>query len=696
MMMIMMLRSLLPVILGAVLVSAAAADERVDRLPEEYKTWLEQDVVYIITERERDVFLSLETLDERNRFIEAFWRKRDSNRTTPENEYRVEHYRRIEYANTYLGRETYREGWRTDRGRYYILLGEPREIQRYDGYGKIVSTHLWFYQGDPLMGVPSFFYLLFFKRNDFGEFRLYSPVVDGPQSLLTQQTGQDNIAAVTILDEISPELATASLSYDTGEPPDLIGGRASVGSDAMIARIEESPKRAIRTDYADAALRYGNRVSADYTFNYVPSRSQFSVLVDPSGTAIVLYSIEIDPENFSTESDEEQTKFYTTLDLTIEARTPEGVLVVGNDKEVYLELSPSQMRGVQSKPFAYQDQFPLVPGDYMVSVILRNRVLRQYAVAEAELSIPNFSASTPQLADIILAYDTSVVDGDAADGFIRTYQLGNERIEPATGSVFVIDDTVHVVTQAFGASSEHRVTFELLSGDEVLQTITSSVGPNGIVIDVMKLANMVGGTYEIRARLLSPPGETPETLSERSAPITISPRSFATRPGFVYRRGFDSRLPGLLSAMRGEQLSNLGRFEEARLALEEAIAANPGYVPARVMLATIYLRAGDADQTLELLAPLEEVLPNEYDVISGIGLGRYLKGEYQNAVDYLERARTLRPPPPLLLNALADSYERLGNIDKAREIYERSLFLDSDQGAVRERLATLGASGVKN
>ena len=232
-----------------------------------------------------------------------------------------------------------------------------------------------------------------------------------------------------------------------------------------------------------------------------------------------------------------------------------------------------------------------------------------------------------------------------------------------------------------------------LSGGEVLQTLTSAVGANGIVIDAMKLENMVGGTYEIRARLLSPPGET---LSERSTPITVSPRSFATRPGFVYRRGFDSRLPGLLSARRGEQISNLGRFEEARLALEEAIAANPGYVPARVMLATIYLRSGDADQTLQLLDPLEELLPNEYAVISGIGLGRCVKGEYQNAVDYLERARRLRPPPPLLLNALADSYERLGNIDKAREVYERSLLLDSDQGAVRERLATLGASGVKN
>ena len=127
----------------------------------------------------------LGSVEERNLFIEAFWRKRDPNPVTLDNEYKIEHYRRIDYANTYLGRETSREGWRTDRGRYYVLLGEPREIQRFDGYGQIVSSHLWFYQGDLRMGIPAFFYLLFFKRNDIGEYRLYSPVIDGRSDMVS-------------------------------------------------------------------------------------------------------------------------------------------------------------------------------------------------------------------------------------------------------------------------------------------------------------------------------------------------------------------------------------------------------------------------------------------------------------------------------------------------------------------------------
>jgi len=233
-----LVRLLLALIGMVLLAPLGAADERVDRLSEEHKRWLEEEVVYIISERERDGFLSLETRDEHDRFIEAFWRKRDPNRTTPENEYKTEHYRRIEYANTHLGRETYLPGWRTDRGRYFIILGEPREIQRYEGYGSIVSTHLWFYQGDAEKGLPAFFYLLFFKRNDFGEYRLYSPAIDGPQALLTGTSNTDNVRAFQTLDNVSPQLSAASLSFDTADPPDLISFQPSMGNDVLIGRID--------------------------------------------------------------------------------------------------------------------------------------------------------------------------------------------------------------------------------------------------------------------------------------------------------------------------------------------------------------------------------------------------------------------------------------------------------------------------
>jgi GWxTD domain-containing protein len=689
---------MVPLLLAAALALplAVGADDRVKKLSEEHRNWLERDVVYIITDREKDVFLSLGTVEERNRFIEAFWRKRDPNPATPANEYKDEHYRRMDHANTILGRETFREGWRTDRGRYYILLGEPRETQRFDGYAELVSSELWFYQGEPRLGLPSFFYLLFFKKNDFGEYKIYHPLIDGPQALLTAsvnlQSGE-NTEAIRSLRQISPELAAASLSFDTSEPPDYVGGRPALGTDIMLARIEDSPKRAIRTDYADAWLRYGNRVSADYSFNFVPSRSSFAVVAEASGTPLVNYSIEIDPQNFSMETDEKQSKFYTTLDVAIEVRSREGTLIVANDKEVYLELTPSQVQTIRASPFAYQDNFPLVPGDYNISVILRNRVIHQYTVAEKEISIPAPDPAAPVLMDLVLAFESKSTMGDVEEGEIRTFQVGTMRFQPASDNIFVIGDTVHLVTQAFGATPGHKVVFELANGAEVLKTIESPVEASGMVFDHMMLEGMVGGNYDVRARLLSPAGAE---LSRRSAPITVSPRSTATRPGFIYRRGFNTRHPGLIQLVRGEQLWNLGRYEEAKADLERAVAASGANLPeAKWKLANAYLREKRADDALLLLRPLEAGFPNQFEVASGLGYALYIKGQCQDAISYLDRAREIRPPDKLLLNTSGDCHQQLGHRDQAREAFERSLQLDAEQPEVKERLQSLGGSPDK-
>ena len=678
-------------LLFSLLTSPSSFDERLDALSDEHKSWLERDVVYIITERERDVFLTLESVDERDRFIEAFWRKRDPNRATPINELRQEHFRRLDYANTYLGRETFREGWQTDRGRFYIILGEPREIQRFDGYNGVVSAHLWFYQGERGLAVPSFFYLLFFKRGDIGEYQLYHPMIDGPQALVAGSPSApmtNNTAALEALRKVSPELAAASLSLDPSEPADFTSGRPNIGTDMMIARIEAAPKRGISTDYADAGLRYGNRVSAAYTFNFVPSRSVFSILADPAtGTALVNYSVEIDPQNFSLESDEDGSKFYTTLDLTVEARTQDGTLVVATDREAYIEMTPAQMQEVRAHAFAYQDDFALVPGDYTVSVIVRNRVLTQYTIAEAVLHIPRFdvsSASKPVLTDVILAFDTRT----STRGGVYTYEIGDLRIYPAAEGLFVIGDTVHLVTQALGASPSHRVVFELShlnDRGDVVRVLEREVGLGPMVVDHMKLDDMVGGDYQVIARLVSPSGEVE---SSRVAPLTVSPRSFAARPGFVYRRGLDTRIPGLLSYLVGEQLWNLGRYQEATAALEAAVATgNEQLVPAKWKLANAYLRESRADDAFRLLKPLEEMFSDRYEVMAGLGFALYLKDDFEPAADYLARARALAPPDTMLLNALGDSYQKLGKLDEAREAFERSLALDGEQAAVKARLA---------
>ncbi len=94
-----------------------------------YKGWLQQDVIWIITDEERAAFKLLKTDEERDQFIEAFWVRRDPTRDTLENEFKDEHYRRIVYANGHFGGAV--PGWKGDRGRIYIVYGPPDEVKSY-------------------------------------------------------------------------------------------------------------------------------------------------------------------------------------------------------------------------------------------------------------------------------------------------------------------------------------------------------------------------------------------------------------------------------------------------------------------------------------------------------------------------------------------------------------------------------------
>src|ERR1700756_5690530 len=98
-----------------------------------YKKWLDEDVRWIITDEERAAFKQLSNDEERDQFIEAFWQRRDPTPDTVENEYKEEHYRRIAYANEHFAAGI--PGWKTDRGRTYVVFGPPDEVESHPSGG---------------------------------------------------------------------------------------------------------------------------------------------------------------------------------------------------------------------------------------------------------------------------------------------------------------------------------------------------------------------------------------------------------------------------------------------------------------------------------------------------------------------------------------------------------------------------------
>src|ERR1700723_2533454 len=102
-------------------------------LDSQYKKWLDEDVVYIISPEERSAFLHLATNEEREQFIEQFWQRRNPDPDSADNTFKEEHYRRIAYANEHFSSGI--PGWKPDRGRIYIMWGAPDEIQSHPSGG---------------------------------------------------------------------------------------------------------------------------------------------------------------------------------------------------------------------------------------------------------------------------------------------------------------------------------------------------------------------------------------------------------------------------------------------------------------------------------------------------------------------------------------------------------------------------------
>src|SRR5205823_3473320 len=185
--------------------------QKKQKLEKSYREWLEHDVAYIITKDEKDAFLRLTTNEARDKFIEDFWEIRNPNPGSPSNSYKEEIYQRIAFANARFGIGSGEEGWRTDRGRTYITLGPPQQKEVFRNSANLYPIEIWFYSS-PTPALPPFFYVMFYQRAGSGDYRFYSPYMDGPDKLATGVEAVNSRAAALkmIQESAGPEVARDS------------------------------------------------------------------------------------------------------------------------------------------------------------------------------------------------------------------------------------------------------------------------------------------------------------------------------------------------------------------------------------------------------------------------------------------------------------------------------------------------------
>ncbi len=657
-----------------------------------YRRWLDEEVIYIITSKERDVFEKLQTDRERDIFIEAFWKQRDPTPGTPHNEFREEHYQRIRYANEYYGRGTPRPGWRTDQGRIYIILGPPRNIEDFTNVNGVYPTQIWAYEGDQNYGLPAEFNIIFFKKHGLGEYVLYSPVSDGPESLIADwgtgmtadlmSDSRNKQSAYQQLLNLAPNLAYQTLSLIPGER--VMQGTVSLASMRLMGDVYAYPLKKVEDEYADALLKYKDIIDVDYSANYIASDAALQIIKDASGFYMVHYSIE--PKRISMESYEET--FSTNFELDGRVTDLNGNTVYQFTKEFPLSFSAEEINDLSAKSLAIQDLFPLVSGTYRFDFLLKNTVSKQFTTFGANITIPEENA-LPAITTPLLAY--RLEGGTSTDPELLPFKTKSGQLLIPARNTFARKENLIVFFQILGLSPEIRtsaqVKYEIFRRDKLFLDRTKNIhefGTGQEFLEVFPLRDFPPDYYKIKVSFMDPQGSVHLTQDENFE-ITTAPD--LSRPIIVSKVQPDFNKAEFECEV-GLQMLNLGRIKDALIYLERAYAEDPTQLKYSLALSQCLFIDEQYQRVKTILIPFSEDKTTDL-VLYFLGKSVHSLGQFDEAVtyygDYLSRFGLNLE----ILNLLGTAYYQEGNTAEALRIWQRSLEINPDQENIKKLVQSL-------
>ncbi|HDT12988.1 MAG TPA: GWxTD domain-containing protein [Candidatus Aminicenantes bacterium] len=681
-----MRRSLLAALALLIAATASPAQKLAERdLPAQYREWLNL-VAYHIQPVEKDVFLQLTSDRDRDLFIETFWNQRDPTPGTPENEYQAELVKRFQYCNEFLGRTVSREGWRTDQGRIYMILGSPQGIENFEGTQGIVPCVAWSYYGDARRDLPPQFTLLFYKRGGVGEFKLYDPIADGPTRLLQHQRNiGDPFDYETLYEKIrdqAPSLAEIAITRIPGEYNyDL---SPSPRNAMLMATIYEAPKRDVNPSYASHFLNYRGVVSTEYLTNYVESHASTALIHDPV-TGLRFLHFSMVPTDVNVDVYVPKDQFYCSFRTDISLRSGEDI-VFQYSREFPLYFPQSDWERVRANGLAIEDSFPVIEGRYKLSVLLTNTVGKQFSVLERDIEVPAEPAR-PSLNGPFLGYKFETYQRDVHIPFKSEDQklVTDPKMTFARGEALAVLLNVVNPTRELLERGEMRIVIQgLREADPVRRsyTVKLSAFPLRKVLSVpqtIAAPDLDPDYYELRVALVGAGGET---LDEKKESFVISPVASIGHP-IANAKGFPLANQFLYRYMLAQQAERTGRAETAKSLYDQAFQLNPDYKEGVIMYATFLNKTGAFEEALQIAEKLrgDDQRRFPFSLIRGqalLGLERY-----EEALAELLQANRIYNSDTAVLNSLGRCYFGLGRKEEALEALRASLKLNPEQKAIR-------------
>jgi len=448
-------------------------------LDSQYKQWLNEDVVYIISPEERTAFLQYSTNEEREQFIEQFWLRRSGNPDLPENDFKEEHYRRIAYANEHFASGI--PGWKTDRGRTYIIWGPADEVDSHptggtydrpmEEGGGSTSTYPWeTWRYRYLEGLGNNIIIEFVDPSGSGEYHM--TMDPSEKDALLHVPG----AGLSLMESMGLASKTDRFTRSDGTNlPTTMGGTPASMNEfnrlEQFAKVQQAPP----VKFKDLEALVTSRIVRDQV--HFAWRTDF--LKVTNDTVLVPVTVQVPNSQLSFQS--RDGVHTATMNVFGRVSTLTGRVVQTFEEPISRDFPDSLFQQSVKLQSIYQKAIPLRPGLYRLDLVIKDVQSGNVGVVNSRLQVPHYEDEKLEASSLILADQIEHVPAKQIGA--GQFVLGSSKVRPRMEGDFTTADRLGIYMQVYNLKPDdktHRsnATFQytVKKGDQQIMQFKETSG----------------------------------------------------------------------------------------------------------------------------------------------------------------------------------------------------------------------------
>jgi GWxTD domain-containing protein len=507
-----------------------------------YRQWLTEDVTYIISPDERNAFLQLDTNEEREQFIEQFWLRRSNNPDLPDNDFKEEHYRRIAYANEHYASGI--PGWKTDRGRMYIMWGPADEVESHptggtydrpmDEGGGSTSTYPWeTWRWRYLEGIGENVILEFVDPSGSGEYHM--TMDPSEKDALLHVPG----AGLSLMESMGMASKTDRFTRSDGTNlPTAMGGTPASMDEfnrlELFAKVNKPPE----VKFKDLEAVVTSRIVRDQVhFNW---RADYMKVTND--TVLVPVTVQVPNSQLSFQA--KDGIHSATMNIFGRVSTLTGRVVQTFEDSVSRDFPDSLYQQSIKLQSIYQKAVPLRPGLYRLDLVIKDVQSGNVGVVNTRLQVPRYEDEKLDASSLILADQIEHVPAKQIG--TGQFVLGSSKVRPRLEGDFTTADKLGIYMQIYNLKPDDKThkssaTFQYTvkkGKEQVMQFKETSeemkqTGDQVTIERLLPLATLAPGKYSLEVNATdSLSNQTISKTAEftvKAAPETKT--AAATKPG---------------------------------------------------------------------------------------------------------------------------------------------------------------------